>query len=334
MPLVEEFDKAVLPRHLSKDARENIEVAAMLGWAVHVSTSEGVTITAPGDPSPKRYHFGKTRSTIPNKRIMRDIVKFGDPALVAIAAVSLQEKMPELTGLLPKVEEVATAGEVEEVHTVKREPRHIVSREPMIAKARPGDGYMSATTIVRKWSDGSTDYECRMCDYTSPVRLGVPRHFGALHSQGPQPRPPTFQAEVPEAAPYKPRKSRIEALAAALRQVMDGGSPEDVALAALTWVREQSRQGTELSVEREEMTDTEVLNRIRTLLDRGEFIQMQHTVEQLQTEVRTTQELLDQAIAEADECRAVATAAEERARRAHDTLVTLSQLAREAENEQ
>lgn len=73
-----DFDRSLIPNYLKKECREIIEAAVMLGWKMHISSGNSVTIVAPEEK--KKYHFsasGRASNSIP--RIRRDVVRFADP---------------------------------------------------------------------------------------------------------------------------------------------------------------------------------------------------------------------------------------------------------------
>lgn len=175
--------------------------------------------------------------------------------------------------------------------TPTNEERFVVSQRPMLAKQGKGRGgeqhaYHSQTTIERHWSDGSIDYLCAAPDctagpdggpYVSSERLKPSRHYANVHAKGVSPLPPVFKAEVPNAQTYRPRTTRILALADVLRRVMEAGvtDPDTLAREALTWVHEQSKGATEHAEEREVLTPEETLRRVKMLLDDGTYFQTQ-----------------------------------------------------------
>jgi len=198
--------------------------------------------------------------------------------------------------------------------------RHIVSEKPMVAKGGEKRAYESYTAIERLWSDGTKDWKCPECDYTSSKSRGsVPAHWSKVHSSGSgtRPHPTFFEADVPDARVYAPRQTRVEALAQTIGEMMKTGEtdPEVIARTALTWVHENSKHATPLAAEREELTPEDTLNRIRTLLDQGVYDQQQKRIEALEEHVLTAE-------AEAREAR-------ESAERARETLRAFTELATE-----
>lgn len=290
----DDFERAGLPKGLKKNAYDLIELAVIHGWTARVTSGSSVSIVSPDGR--KKYHFsGNRRDTISHERIKKDIIRLADPQRAAVAqtiaargaeqSLDLMKDMPSLvTGTAEVVDDRPPSKE----QKVKAE-RTIISTTPMLAKAGSKDtAYESETTLVRRWSDGTTDYVCVEGDFEATSRLSVSRHFANAHSRGKgrAPQPPTFKAEV-QSAVYAPRQTRVEALAAHLHALWgtEGLTLEEVAKAALTWVHEQSREGTEHAAERESLTPEDMLNRIRTLLDDGTAGRHQNELLELQQQV-------------------------------------------------
>lgn len=293
MPLFDHngFHPDMLPTHLKKDAKELISYAVILGWKCHLTTNKSVTIIAPPPNESKKYHFGLSGRNGNNlNRVKRDVIRFADPERLMLAAVAGEagdETGRAAAGLLAEIAtrdggadvidqrpepkpkpRPAEKQPVEEPASSESEPdeKHLLFEKPMLAKASDGEGYESQVALERHWSDGSIDYKCVDCDYSSPNRLSIRSHRTKRDHQKREAREPRFKTDVPDAATYAPRQTRVEALAALLAE-MQGEDPEAIARAALTWVHEQSRRGTGLAEEREPMTAEETLERIKALVD-------------------------------------------------------------------
>lgn len=177
--------------------------------------------------------------------------------------------------------------------------RTIVSQKPMIAKDTEGRGYESKVSIERHWSDGSVDYKCVDCDYSSTNRLAIRGHrSGSKHTARGRDRA-SHKIEVPLAASYAPRQTRIEALAAVIQGLVSEGTvdPAEIARQALTWVHEQTRHGTSEAAEREPMTAEDTLNRIRLLLDDGsrqKIVELTQQIDDLHAERTQLTERVDE----------------------------------------
>lgn len=367
MPLYndENFHPNMIPSAFKEDVKQVITVAVAMGWKCHKSATGSITIISPKDE--RKYHFTARRSSMNLKKIRRDLLKFGDPEKIMLAEMAheLHKIDPDLSKLITD-EVIAGMGPVqddtpaavrerepapESFSEAKQDGPHVVSSRPMMAKAGETRAYDSPTTLERRWSDGSRDYACTWpgCEFTHPSNRGsVAAHYGKAHraGEGTRPKPATYEAEVPEARVYAPRRSRIEALALHLTALVKNGcDPEELAEAALTWVHEQTRHGTSLAGEFEEMSAEETLARIKMLLDHGETFaqrqEMDRLIEQaveantkfeeserLRTEMHKRLEHATQMI----ELQQQQTAqAEARAQRAHDNFEALKALINEAD---
>lgn len=297
------FDKSLIPTNLKKDVRELIEVGVTLGWKMHLGSANSVTLVSHDER--KKMHFSSSgRASIGMNRLRRDVVKYADPKQLEYGHAALAAKDPDLGRLMfaamptvsketvvdhrPEIEaeEQRQRAQREEIRQAQRdrqkryeeaqssesEPeRTIVSQKPMVAKDSTGRGYDSKVSIERHWSDGTVDYKCVDCDYTSVNRLAIRGHrSGSKHNPRGRDRN-THKIDVPLAATYAPRQTRIEALAEVIQGLVSEGTvdPAEIARQALTWVHEQTRHGTSEAAEREPMTAEETLNRVRLLLDDG-----------------------------------------------------------------
>lgn len=293
----ETFTRSLIPAYIKKEVAEVIETAVMFGWKMHISGASSVTIISHDER--KKYHFSANgRASNSLTRIKRDVIRFGDPKklLIADSIIGIKDKdiAQMAMTLLPNLGDKGTvvdhrpALEAEAREKAKATPaampqkkepvssdsepeRHIVSEKPMVAKASEGKGYDSKVAIERTWSDGTIDYKCVDCDYSAPNRLSIRSHRTRADHQKRGSETKRFKAEVPNAASYAPRQTRIDALAAHLAGMFADGEfdPEKIARESLTWVHEQSKKGTILADEREPMTPDETLDRIRALLDNG-----------------------------------------------------------------
>jgi len=358
MPLYdsETFDKSLIPNHFKTEVREVMEVAVLLGWKLHVTGNQSVTIISPQEE--KKYHFSSRRNSGPLTRIRKDVVKFADPDKLVAAEIlkrsgpdsAIAQSAADILGNMEDGKSVIDARPTKaEVPTPRRseseQPKEatVVSEKPMLAKSSHGKGYESKTTFERKWSDGSVDYRCmfRGCEQTSHERRSISRHYANVHSKGVAPRPADFKTDVPGATPYAPRKARIEALAAVIEGMLaeDGDlTPEDLARASLMWVHEQSKRGTEHAEEREPMSAEDTLTRIRSLLDDGSRLAERQKMEALEQRLHDAEvlaaEQAEQAAASLAAAEQRAVVAEQRAEATRASLKALGDLLSEVTQEQ
>ena len=312
-----------LPDGFKQDIKALVAYAVAVGWRLTVTSNAGMTIVSPDEN--KKLHFSNRRSSGPLQRLRRTIDKYADPGRVEYMHNIMSSDLTDdqyiemMSPLLadsniefatPDQEEEpvkkrkaaprpAAAKKVEEIDKKATEQatpeRTLVSEKPMLARAHEGRAYESRVAIERTWSDGTVDYKCTLCDYTGE-RLSVRGHWqkhvraGEVEASGPGGRGPEFQADVPLAAKYSPRMSRVEALAEWLASAYVPGEEPDFTLLArdaLTWVHEQSAQGTALAAEREELSSDDILNRIRVLLDQGQYVKQREQIDKLSQELST-----------------------------------------------
>lgn len=310
MPMYDKdaYNPDLIPKIYKKEVRDLIGMAVMIGWKMHVTSAQGITIIAPGDPSPKKFHFGiNGRATHSLTRLHKDITKYGDPRLLALGMETKNGNVPVEVAMnmfpMPGKEGTVEFHRPEDEPVEEPKQAHVVSEKPMLAKASAGRAYDSSIAVERKWSDGSKDYKCVQCEYTSPHRLSVRGHY-QIHAKqtGKSERGPVYKAEVPEAVTYAPNKNRVAALAAYLLERLGEGlgidgddDVMDVARMTLTWVHSQSKSGTPLAAEREELDDSDVLNRIRALLDQGTYLKLQEQVRDMEERLAVMSTKVEQA---------------------------------------
>lgn len=336
-------DVSALPKSSSKEMLRITEAALALDWSVAISRQGVVALTAP-PPNQGIRHTMRPNQKIDVQRIVRSVITNGNQ----VKAGALRQAMAgEDDGFLPKGASDAIAqmftdiGAGERSHIAEadepieptgptkaqakraRVPRHIVSKQPMMAKASEGRAYQSKIADERHYSDGTIDYKCVLCEYTSENRLSIRGHRQKHVNSGEVAKlerdaraGEVFEADVPNAATYNPRQTRIKALAAVLESfIANGGDPEEVALQALVWIHQQSKSNTEHaeSREREAFTSDEILEQVRNLVGGG--INAQQTAQIAELELVNTQLLTRLEVTEAEMEALRADAVEARAER-------------------
>lgn len=302
---------------LSSEDRETISGAIALGWGLTIPLGEnenGITLVSADE---KERVFVTPGRRLRKDRTRRLLVRHAtDAGLEAMRAsdgdiytvFELNPLHPINVNLIRPAEPKPKPVRKEAPVTQRKLKKHIVSTRPMLAKSRKDRGYESKIAIERTWSDGSTDYKCAACEYTNDNRLGIRGHWqkhvrkGEVEAVGAPKTRDTFLAEVPNAAVYKPRQTRVDALAAMLADLLANGEidPDALALAALTWVHEQTKHGTTHAAEIEDMSDSDILQRIRMLL----YPEQNKEIELLQAEVLALREELNAQHVEFDSMRA------------------------------
>jgi hypothetical protein len=316
-----DFTSDIIPKGFTEEMRTLVRFAISYGWRVRPN---GMRLTLFSVTGNKTISLSASGRTPPIQRYTRQIEQYGSPLIKPVVGTNPEEAAPELARRMNAAEEKARAkAEPPPPAAPKAEPLRLLSEEPMIAHSGQGKGYPSETTVERKWSDGSIDYQCAKCDFTSTLRHGVRSHWQVHIREDEANRVhqdliPKIDTE-PHEPIYKPRRWRVEALAQALKDLLQEGLDWDdidsaaatLAQRALVWTHEQT--GGSMSEEREPMTAEEVLVRIRSLVDNGAYATQADRIMALESErVELTARVEE---------------AERKAQQAEDTLEAFADLA-------
>lgn len=328
---IADYDSSVLPGGLHKDVGLMVHGALAVGWKLRV---KGMIIRLISPNGQKTITVSASNKNIPYARYKKMISEHANPLLVPATderAMDYADTMIQHERQVAKKREEERVGtqietammeaveKVEEVSSRKptRPPlkertqatRYVESETQMMAHRGQRRGYLSPTTNERKWSDGTVDFTCRSegCDFSSESRGGISRHWRSHVSRGEEQAGLTSEQTyvTPPHEPiynmsYTPRRERVNALSAVLAALdLNAMTAEELAEFVLNWQHEQSESGSRMAAEREEMTDGDILLRIRSLLDNGTYLNQQEEIENLKVQVAD----LDQA-----KCEAVATA--------------------------
>lgn len=284
-----------IPEGYEENARIAILAALSMGWSMVVAPGPSGSLKLTSHDGKVSHNFSIGRK-FREERLRRSIFDHADPARIqllditrdmpweVIESLLFRQGVGRITHLPPEPEPVARPRDL---------PRHVVKVEPMLA-AVTGGAYESKIALERTWSDDTVDYKCVKCDFETENRLG-PRAHWRKHINSGEARPGLGKEgqkdavrgiEVPLAASYMPRPYRLEALTEVINALMGEGilDPTELAKAALTWVHEQSNSGGPGAAESEPLDDSQILQRIRTLLDRGESQRMAAEIETLRNE--------------------------------------------------
>lgn len=335
----ENYDRSLLPGGFKKETIETLELGIEAGWSLLCTDRGHVTMTAP--PPNEHVTYGvsvKKAQSGPVRKIRMRIRRLGDEKYKALAeevkpkqadeeidfhAPLLSDPTPKKKAPAPKKKaETAAPGALPE-----QPERTVVSEQPMIAHRGQKKGYVSETTNVRRWSDGTEDFTCRYCGQAFEQRLSVRGHW-QKHVRAGEVEPYDASKVTRVATPPHeptwtrqggPRLARIKALAEFIKHLdMEKIEPEELAHLVLSWVAEQSNTGSGLAGEREPLTPEQIIERIRSLIDQGEYL--------------TQRAEIDAQRARIDELEARATAAESEAQRARETLQAFRELATELDD--
>lgn len=347
------FSKDVVPNGLPREAVDLCHGAVAVGWKAQVKRMQ-VTLIAPDGHH--TITLSASNRNIPYQRHKATIAKYASPLLIggnssdeAVEALVATSRTAErIASDKRAVREAADHREIEQAKKVSDPEtpatliaedeeghpdapsfgRHVVSESPMMAHRSQGIGYLSPTTNERRWSDGTVDYTCRSegCDFDSKERLSVGRHWRKHVRAGEEEAAdePRLSIKTEPHEPvytrtgYTPRQERVDALAEVLA-ALDLSSMDATELAefVLNWQHERSEAGDRLASEREPLTEGDILNRIRALLDNGTYLAQQERIATLEQNVQS----LVQDV----------TVAQSEARRARETLATFRELVAEVD---
>jgi hypothetical protein len=321
---------AVTVEHLIPDLRELVRVALELGWTARMGTNRKTVMLR----SPKGE---KTLAVDPinsiNDRLLhqkqRTVMRYADPIKVALldAAVEMPSVMKGRTALDGVVQAMVEDQPIVEGGVSE------VSRRPWQARrvSNPAGGvvYDSDAVVEVRYSDGEVAYECAFgCGFRHESNpRSVAAHFGKAHTmkgeaapaEGGQERIDPSYTEPLSHREYQPTERLIRLLQHAIEEAMDGAwNTRDLAVAVLKWQHERVGEGGEPRPS-EPLTDSQIVERIRLMLDTGESVAQQHEIESL----RAAQARMDEALL----------VMEQRAVKAESTLNALAELAGDAVRE-
>ena len=305
-------------------------VASRLGWAEQLRPNGGWLLIAPEPNSTVHLPLPgpKTRSLRRDfiRQSLRKVMKYADPLqraafiagnknlledwridwskwdfgpprpkyeLVPPRPVANETKEPESE---QEQEQVEAAPEVETADAGADET-HIVFEQPYLSHRAPsaigGFRYASRAIIERRWSDGSIDYKCSRCEFTSENPRGVSTHYGRSSDRTHPPVGEDSQQEglvrdreYTEAVLDRQRarvtrwKNRLEAAMAGL----DRDSEEFSERLAERLV-EQTDESSDSSSERVPPTAEQIVERVRRLVDGGAYLAAQERALELENEL-------------------------------------------------
>lgn len=280
------FHGDVLPTRLTHEAKQTIRYAIAQGWTLTIRR-DVCTLTAP--TGSKRITLGPRSQNENYNAIVRTIDKYASPFAQPLEdVISDPEKVNRKAKNITTAEQMAKARE--EAHAVKT----LVKEGPMISKGGSLGGYTSDIATQREYSDGSMEYACIRCGFVSSTPRGAGSHWGKHVREDERNRGGHKGVEVPVQRPdYQPTEERLaslaEAIAAALKEGIDWTDPKEaarqLALTALTWDHDR-RVDAEPGI-REPLSDTEVLNRIRGLVDNGLYETQNNQINEMAAELET-----------------------------------------------
>lgn len=318
-------------RGFHKDLVAIVEIAQDYGWTARRIASGAVRLTAPDGTTLSVPHTTKLHRNVQSMR--RKVVKHADPMkLAAISGVVNGAPGAEVT-LGGERGRVTESGDIvfERVVESRSEPepvlRSVVDERPYLSHRKNGPKggtrYPSPFVVERVWSDGSIDYRCRFCDFSSDRVKSVSTHAARAHrgeydrdSEREYVFDPDYTEPVEGKRPrYTPSERLLSALTDALAEVLAGLTADDVpgtgrlregmalvnrvdlatvaraaAEGALRWMHD--RPDLPDPVEREPLTDEQIVARIRTLVEGGETVRLRSVVDDLTGRLEATEKAL------------------------------------------
>lgn len=350
-----------ITKTFGKEVPGFLSFAASAGWKV-IFNNTGTSITlVPYDNSDHRIHISARNKGRSIKRFYKMIAKHSDPQRIAalddiwnrkdlpqeakdllidfhgIASVADSFEAMEDEAPPPPKPKKATAVEEAEAKVaqqVKRE-RHIVSERPHLMHKRLGKSYPSKTTIERRWSDGVIDYACAVptCDKTSDSHLSFRGAHWAMHVRNGEAEPfdeKEAAATVVDDPSYTEhawtrkaaaRQSRVDAITSLLKGIdLKKITPEELAEQIVEFLGDSVGGGGGLGAP---LTDAEVIDRIRTLVDRGTYADQEKAIRDRDQQIEDLMSYAEQRERELEERALLAEQEATKAKAQWDALVEI-----------
>jgi hypothetical protein len=271
---------------------------------------------------------------------LRKIIRYADPARRVAVAQAADGREPfesvdwsewvDLPHDEPTFTEDAAAADVDT--GMDREPvveperddevsvrvaAYVVRQQPWLAHRSPAEGggirYSSKAVLERRWSDGRVDYKCSRCDYRNENPKSVATHYGRSKDHPAVGEDEGFVRDAQYTSPLSTREAaRVTRWQHRLERAMAGLDRESD-----DFVRELAERlvdQTEYTpaTDREPLTAEQVLDRVRRLVDTGEYVAAQERTAELELELETIRATVAEARSEADRERARATEYQDR----------------------
>lgn len=307
------FTPDILPKGFKREAVAAVVYAIHMGWTVTMRRQIAHMSSPVGD---KHIALGPRSRNENYDQIYRTIDKYASPLIPA---------PPKEDAPMPEVEEWAKKSAKVAIDNQRRaeaerkqkttEKATLVKEGPMISKGGTLGGYTSNIANQREWSDGTIDYVCTRCGQEGKSPRGMASHWGKHVREDERARGGHKGVEVPVEKPaYQPTEERLsslaDAIAAALKEGIDWNDPEEaarqLAMAALTWDHDR-RSDSEPGM-REPLSDTDILNRIRSLVDNGLYESQEFAIVDLRAQAEEAERRAIAAEAQVETMRANLTA--------------------------
>lgn len=176
---------------------------------------------------------------------------------------------------------------VHQRHGASAPEPYVVSSTPWLArrggnKGGGGTMYESAAVDERVWSDGSTTYGCRHCDYCSNGPRSVAVHAAKAHPDKPAPERVTLPVDEYTPTDIERPRRRLTAEIVAALDGIEGWRDMDAQALAASVAEAMMEAKPEHHVTREPLTDAQVLARIASLVDQGQTLHLHEQLSNLQ----------------------------------------------------
>lgn len=317
-------DRAQVVKTFGKEAADFIEVAASLGWkALFNSTGTSVTLAPPekNDTPNQRIHLSsRNKGGGLMKKYAKRLAKLGEADAVTtlsemhdagmpfevvqvLGQLRLHEEAVQMEPEAPKERFVKPAAVTDAAVAAKvKKERHIISERPALMHynltQKGGQSYPSKTTVERRWSDGAVDYVCAVstCGEVSTNRRAFGGPHWAMHVRKGEAQPVDMEearkslvddpsyTETAWTRKQSLREKRKAELTEMLKAInLAKVSVEDLAEQIMEFfgsdfVGTGGNHG-------EPLTDEQVLDRIRALVDRGTYAKQEEVLTSQRKEI-------------------------------------------------
>jgi hypothetical protein len=262
-------------------------------------------------PGHNRHHMPGAKEHMDNMRIRASAAN--KARREAEAAAKAAEEVPQVARV--QVQEVPEAVPLEPSTPASKDQRQVISRRQWLARetgSRGGSGLMYASPYVDVvvFSDGTEEYECRQChEWRSNNPRSVAAHSSKAHG------PITFEKTLVPTTEYEtsgvtrgqsPARRLANDIISALDTVDNWQQLDRMELAVT--LAEAMVSARPDRAPAEPLTDAEVLQRITSLLDRGQTASLHRQVETMAEALRAAQAMAAEAQERADKTEANMTA--------------------------
>lgn len=318
---ISNYTRVSLPASYSADVRQMVGAAVSLGWTLHVAKNQNVQLIS--------YDGSKTISLSPRKKsqptrsLKQTLSRYANP-LLAVDMRKVDERAHQIeNSIITRTNTMAVeafgakdmveaAKKAEEFVMEHKSPDQTVVYEgPMRSKGANGQGYESDIADEIEYASGVSIKTCRRCGWQtekSPRAMGA--HWQAHVNQDKSAKGGHTGPSVTlsQQGDYRPTQERLDSLTDTLKSMIEAGgvdwsnvdnAAQAMALAALTWDHDRRMTGGE----REPLTDAQVLDRIRRLVDGGRYEERLEEIRSLNERVSEAEARISEIMVERDKAR-------------------------------